>query len=101
MCAPEGNSEFCFPENLNVSRDEVEGNIKTRGKTKLAISLWSTHRVLFYTECIRKVDPLKQPQFKLAAICCINWTALNASNEKHKVFYTWEIDNNVLKFPSV
>ena len=21
MCAPEGNSEFCFPESLNVSRD--------------------------------------------------------------------------------
>ena len=33
MCAPEGNSEFCFPESLNVSRDEVEGNIETRGKT--------------------------------------------------------------------
>ena len=32
MCAPEGNSEFCFPESLNVSRDEVEGNIETRGK---------------------------------------------------------------------
>ena len=30
MCAPEGNSEFCFPESLNVSRDEVEGNIETR-----------------------------------------------------------------------
>ena len=27
MCVPEGNSEFCFPESLNVSRDEVEGNI--------------------------------------------------------------------------
>ena len=23
MCAPEGNSEFCFPESLNVSRDET------------------------------------------------------------------------------
>ena len=43
MCAPEGNSEFCFPESLNVSRDEVEGNIETRGKTKLTISLGSTH----------------------------------------------------------
>ena len=27
MCAPEGNSEFCFPESLNVSRDEVEGEL--------------------------------------------------------------------------
>ena len=43
MCAPEGNSEFCFPESLNVSRDEVEGNIDTRGKTKLTISRGSTH----------------------------------------------------------
>ena len=24
MYTPEGNSEFCFPESLNVSRDEVE-----------------------------------------------------------------------------
>ena len=45
MCAPEGNSDFCFPENLNVSqesqmfpkslnvsRDEVEENIETQGK---------------------------------------------------------------------
>ena len=32
MTGPEGNSEFSFPENLNVSRDEVEGNIEVRGK---------------------------------------------------------------------
>ena len=32
MTGPEGNSEILFPENLNVSRDEVEGNIKIRGK---------------------------------------------------------------------
>ena len=35
MYGPEGNSLFCFPESLDVSRDEVEGNIRTRGKTKL------------------------------------------------------------------
>ena len=38
MCAPSGNSEFCFPESLNVSRDEVEGNIETLRKTKLTFS---------------------------------------------------------------
>ena len=32
MCAPEGNSEFCFPESLNVSRDEVEGTLRLEGK---------------------------------------------------------------------
>ena len=35
MYGPEGNSWFCFPESPDVSRDEVEGNIRTRGKTKL------------------------------------------------------------------
>ena len=34
MSDPEGNSSFCFSESP-VSRDEVEGNIRTRGKTKL------------------------------------------------------------------
>ena len=35
MSALQGNSLFCFPESLNVSRDEVEANIEIRGKTKL------------------------------------------------------------------
>ena len=43
MSAPEGNSEFCFPESLNVSRDEVERNIESRGETKLAISRGRRH----------------------------------------------------------
>jgi hypothetical protein len=43
MYALEGNSEFCFPDNLNVSRDEVEGNIEIRGKTKFTIYRGSIH----------------------------------------------------------
>ena len=43
MSAPEGNSEFCFLESLNVSRDEVQGNIESRGKAKPAISRGSRH----------------------------------------------------------
>ena len=35
MYGPEGNNLFCFPESPDVSQDEVEGNIRTRGKTKL------------------------------------------------------------------
>ena len=35
MYGPEGNSQFCFPKSPDVSREEVEGNIRTRGKTKL------------------------------------------------------------------
>ena len=34
MSDSEGNSRFFFPESPYVSRDEVEGNIRTRGKTK-------------------------------------------------------------------
>ena len=32
MSDPEGSSKFCFPESPYVSPDEVEGNIRTRGK---------------------------------------------------------------------
>jgi len=32
MTGPDGSSKFLFPENLNVSRDEVEGNIEIREK---------------------------------------------------------------------
>ena len=32
MSDPEGNSQFCFPESPYVSLDEVEGNIRARGK---------------------------------------------------------------------
>ena len=35
MSGLERNSYFCFPESPDVSRDEVEGNIRTGEKTKL------------------------------------------------------------------
>ena len=35
MSDTERNSLFCFPKSPDVSRDEVEGNIRTRGKAKL------------------------------------------------------------------
>ena len=47
FCFPENlnvsRDEFCFPENLNVSRDEVSGNIEILGKTKFTISRGSIH----------------------------------------------------------
>ena len=33
MYSPEGNSQFCFPGSPDISRDEVEGNIRTQGNT--------------------------------------------------------------------
>jgi len=32
MTDPKGYNEFCFPETLNVPRDEAEGNIVVEGK---------------------------------------------------------------------
>ena len=32
MTGPKGNSQFCFPETLNVPRGEAEGNIEVEGK---------------------------------------------------------------------
>ena len=32
MTGRKGNSEFCFPEKLNVPRGEAEGNIEVEGK---------------------------------------------------------------------
>ena len=52
MCAPEGNSEFCFPESLNVSRDEVEGNIETREEHTLSALLYSKKRKIKNTYTI-------------------------------------------------
>jgi len=31
MTGPKGNSEFCFPKTLNVSRGEADGNIEVEG----------------------------------------------------------------------
>ncbi len=38
-----GKNQLIFIERLNVSRDEVEGNIEFRGKTKLSISRGNRH----------------------------------------------------------
>ena len=35
MTGPKGNSEFCFPDTLNVPRGEAEGNIEVEGKQNL------------------------------------------------------------------
>ena len=43
MTGPEGNSEFCFPETLNVPRGEAEGNIGRLGVSKLTVSLVASH----------------------------------------------------------
>ena len=44
MTGPKGNSEFCFPEILNVSRGEAERNIEGRGETKLIVSRGASHQ---------------------------------------------------------
>ena len=36
MYGPEGNNKFCFRKSPDVSCEEVKGNIRTQGKTKLS-----------------------------------------------------------------
>jgi len=43
MAGPMGNSEFCFPETLNVPQGEAEGNIEGLGETKLTVSRGASH----------------------------------------------------------
>ena len=45
----------------------------------------------FKYSCIFNTSDIFERSNEVAAICCINLTAVNASNEKHKVLYTWEI----------
>ena len=40
MTGHKGNSEFCFPETLNVPRGEAEGNIEVEGKQNSLFPLW-------------------------------------------------------------
>ena len=42
MTGHKGKSEFCFPETLNVSRGEAEGNIEVEG-TQLTVSCGTSH----------------------------------------------------------
>ena len=47
MSVSVGNSEFCFPLDLNVSLGFALGNIEgLGGETKLAVSLKASHEVL-------------------------------------------------------
>ena len=53
MTGPKGNSEFCFPETLNVPQGKAEtlnvpqgkaeGNIEGRRETKLTVSRGASH----------------------------------------------------------
>ena len=51
---PRETSQFCSPSSPDVSRDEVEGNIRTRGKAKLFPS-GPYIKCIVYT-CIRSLS---------------------------------------------
>jgi len=50
MTGPKANSEFCFPENLNVPRGEAQGNIEVEGKQN---SLFPDGQLFFYTSQLK------------------------------------------------
>ena len=81
MTGHKGNSEFCFPETLNVSRGEAEGNIEVEGKqnslfpegpvikcfvippdSKIEIAPKKyLLEAIAYTGCARKIERLPKP----------------------------------------
>ena len=60
MTGPKGNSEFCFPEILNVPRGEAERNIEGRGETKLIVSRGASHQVFCYTSRLKNRKNLRK-----------------------------------------
>ena len=85
MTGHKGNSEFCFPETLNVPRGEAEGNIEVEGKQN---SLFPEGPVI---ECF--VIPLdskieKAPKKLFARGHCMHWLrSQNWAAAKTNLFY--------------
>ena len=48
MTGHKGNSEFCFPEKLNVPRGEAEGNIEVEGKQNSLFPEGSVIKCFFF-----------------------------------------------------
>ena len=86
MAGHKGNSEFCFPETLNVPRGEAEGNIEVEGKqnslfpegpfikcfvippdSKIGKALKKNDSVdaIAYTGRTRKIERLPKPTFPI------------------------------------
>ena len=65
MTGPSGNSEFCFPETLNVPRGEAEGNIDLfippDSKIEKAPKKNYLVEAIAYTGCAPKIERLPNP----------------------------------------
>ena len=48
-----GNSKFCVPETLNVTRSKAERNTEGRGEPKLTVSWGASHWVFCYTSQLK------------------------------------------------
>ena len=87
MTGHKGNSEFCFPEKLNVPRGKASGNIALLEETKLTVSRGVSYEVFCYTSrlknrkssennylleaiahtgCARKIEQLPKPTCSIA-----------------------------------
>ena len=90
MTGHKGNSEFCFPETLNVPRGEAEGNIEVEGKQN---SLFTEGPVIkcFVIPPDSKIEKAPEkiiclrPLYTLAALeklsDCQNQTVLSKSHD--------------------
>ena len=61
MTGHKGNSEFCFPETLNVSRGEAEGNIEVDSKIEKAPKKVICLRPLHTLAALAKLSGCQNP----------------------------------------
>ena len=72
MTGHKGDSEFCFPEKINVPRGEAEGNIEVEGKQN---SLFPEGSVIkcFVIPPDSKIEKAPKKNYLLEAMHCIHW----------------------------
>ena len=93
-----------------VNKDRILSKLSTKENrvTSGALTGWrgcifkflcSAHRIYVDIDIYRVYKKLNPFKFKLSSSYCINFTAPSASSNdlpKHKVLYTWEIDNVII-----
>ena len=93
MTGPKGNSEFCFPETLNVPRGEAEGNIEVEGKQN---SLFPEGAVI---KCFVILPDFivekRNCENMISLSICIRWLTSQTSGSQNRAVVPKRHDNNL------
>ena len=78
MTGPKGNSEFCYPETLNVSRGEDDGNIEVKGKQNSLFPAWPVIKCMLYLPT-RRLEKIAKNSFASLRRLAHKFTAVSKS----------------------